>query len=55
MLEDISRQQRGLSVAAAGCIADTAGLCALILFIFMSITSAGTFLRGKYSLADSRA
>lgn len=52
LLQDISRQERGLSVAAAGCIA---GLCGLILFTFISMTSSGALLKGKHNLADNTA
>lgn len=44
--------RRDVSVAAAGCIA---GLCGLILFTFISITSSGALLKGKHNFADNTA
>lgn len=53
LLEDISRWERGLSVAAAGCIADTpqGSMC---YYSLLSCPSCA-LLRGKYNLADSTA
>lgn len=53
LLEDICRQERGLSVAAAGCIADTLQ-GSLGYYSPLSCPSCA-LLRGKYNLADSTA